>query len=243
MSRRTTLPLAALGVTLLLGAGLAGCATAAPGGTGAPDDGGQGGTESEIDAAWLDDGRLIGVVTQGSSTCVPIAEEATYADGVLEVTFLEPDADQPCTMDLVPRVTLVGVPEGVDPGQDLEIRVSGDGVEGSTDLDGVAGLAGPGGETDYLPSAGWTDTPGQFVIVTWGSSSCPPVIASVAPTAAAEITVTFEEPPADQVCTMDMAPRGTIAVVDGLEDGDDVELILTGAEFDNIKIPIYGDDD
>ncbi len=233
--------LLALPVALLLAGGaLAGCAStpsAAPSSTPTAGDNG----EAEIDAAWLDDGRIIGLVTTGSSTCIPAADEATLqADGSLAVTLVEPDADTPCTRDLVPRVTLVEVPEGVDPSQDLAITVTGDGFTGSTDLEGVEGLTG-GGMTDYLPSAGWTDTDGQFVLLTWGSSSCAPVITEVAASGPAEITVTFETPAADQVCTMDMAPRAAVAVVDGLEEDSDVSLVLAGSpEFDNVRIPIYG---
>jgi|EndMetStandDraft_8_1072994.scaffolds.fasta_scaffold00338_5 hypothetical protein len=237
----TSRRLLALPAVLLLAAGaLAGCASnpaAAPSATPTTSDG----TEVEIDAAWLDDGRIIGLVTTGSSTCVPAADEATLeADGSLAVTLVEPDADTACTRDLVPRVTLVEVPEGVDPSQDLAITVTGDGYSGSTDLEGVDGLVG-GGMTDYLPSAGWTDTDGQFVLLTWGSSSCVPVISDVVASGPAEVTVTFETPAADQVCTMDMAPRATVAFVEGLEEDSDVSLVLAGSpEFDNVRVPIYG---
>jgi hypothetical protein len=237
----TSRRLLALPAVLLLAAGaLAGCASnpaAAPSATPTTSDG----TEVEIDAAWLDDGRIIGLVTTGSSTCVPAADEATLeADGSLAVTLVEPDADTACTRDLVPRVTLVEVPEGVDPSQDLAITVTGDGYSGSTDLEGVDGLVG-GGMTDYLPSAGWTDTDGQFVLLTWGSSSCVPVISDVVASGPAEVTVTFETPAADQVCTMDMAPRATVAFVEGLEEDGDVSLVLAGSpEFDNVRVPIYG---
>jgi hypothetical protein len=237
----TSRRLLALPAVLLLAAGaLAGCASnpaAAPSATPTTSDG----TEVEIDAAWLDDGRIVGLVTTGSSTCVPAADEATLeADGSLAVTLVEPDADTACTRDLVPRVTLVEVPEGVDPSQDLAITVTGDGYSGSTDLEGVDGLVG-GGMTDYLPSAGWTDTDGQFVLLTWGSSSCVPVISDVVASGPAEMMVTFETPAADQVCTMDMAPRATVAFVEGLEEDGDVSLVLAGSpEFDNVRVPIYG---
>lgn len=200
-------------------------------------------TQTELDAARLDGGRIIGLVTSGSSSCVPAADAATVeADGSLLVTLVEPDAETACTRDLVPRVTLVEVPEGVDPTQDLAIIVSGDGYSGQVELDGVTGLAG-GGMTDYLPSAGWTDTDGQFVVLTWGSSSCAPVVDQVAASGPAEVTVTFQTPPADQVCTMDMAPRAFVAVVDGLEEDGDVSLVLTGTPgFDDVRIPIYGED-
>jgi hypothetical protein len=227
---------------VLAGFALAGCATpvASAPSSSPTEDGGS--TEAEVDAAWLDDGRIIGLVTMGSSGCVPAAEEATLEDdGTLTVTLVEPDADTVCTTDFVPRVTLVEVPEGVDPAEDLAITVTGAGYESSTELEGVEGLAG-GGMTDYLPSAGWTSVDGQFVLLTWGSSSCPPVIAEVTASGPAEVTVTFETPAADQVCTMDMAPRATVVgVVDPLEEDSDVSLVLTGSpEFDNVVIPIYG---
>jgi hypothetical protein len=237
----TSARLLALPVVLLLAGGvLAGCASspsATPSSTPSTGDS----TQAEIDAAWLDDGRIIGLVTTGSSTCVPAADEATLqADGSLAVTLVEPDADTACTRDLVPRVTLVEVPEGVDPSKDLAITVTGDGYSGSADLEGVEGLTG-GGMTDYLPSAGWTGTDGQFVLLTWGSSTCVPVVSDVAASGPAEVTVTFQTPPADQVCTMDMAPRATVAFVEGLEEDVDVSLVLAGSpEFDNVRVPIYG---
>ncbi len=243
MARRTHSLIAGLGLAVLVGAALTGCAASA--GTGAPDTTApsgtpSGSTEIEVDAAWLDDGRIIGLVTQGSSTCVPTAEDAKLqADGSLAVSLVEPDETTPCTRDLVPRVTLVEVPEGVDPTKDLAITVAGDGYRATTDLDGAPGLTG-GGMTDYLPSAGWTDEDDQLVLLTWGSSSCVPVISDIA-VAATEVTVTFETPPADQVCTADMAPRATVVVATGLEEDDNVSLILTGSpEFDNVRVTVYG---
>jgi hypothetical protein len=233
---------AGIGLALLAAGLLTACASPAGSGgtpsssaTAKDDDS----TEQEVDAAWLDGGRMVGIVTQGSSTCVPIAEEATYANGVMTVTLVDAEGDTACTRDLVPRVSLVGTPEGVDPAEGVEIEVTADGWHGDTDLEGVPGLA-VGGETDYLPSAGWTDVDGQFVILSWGSSSCAPAIENTEATSATEVTVTFVTPPADQVCTMDMAPRGVVTAVNGLEDEDaEIFAILTGAEFDNVRIPIY----
>lgn len=230
MARRTRGLLVGLGLVVLVGGGLAGCATGTPGGSGA-----------DLDAAWLDAGRAIGLVTVGSSSCVPMAEEATLEDdGSLAVTFVEPEADTACTADLVPRVTLVGVPEGVDPSQNLRITVTGAGYDSQTELDGVAGLT-PGGSTDYAPSAGWTDADGTFVLLTWGSSTCVPVIEDVEATEDAEVTVTFETPRANQVCTMDMAPRGQVVTVTDLESGSNVIALLTGAEFDDVAVAIIGE--
>jgi hypothetical protein len=35
-------------------------------------------------------------------------------------------------------------------------------------------------------------------------------------------------------------PRAAVAAVHDLQDDSGVQLILTGAEFDNVKVPIYG---
>lgn len=244
MSRSARTVLSTLGILLLAAGTLAGCATAidaggTPSGSAAPDD--DVSNDLEVDAAWLDGGRMIGLVTLGSSTCIPTAGEATFANGVIDVELVEPAEDTACTRDLVPRVSLFATPEGVDPTQDLEIRVAGANSSGDVDLDGVAGLA-LGGETDYLPSAGWTGEDGQFVVLSWGSSTCVPVFEQAVASGASEVTVTFATPPADQVCTMDMVPRGVVAQVADLEDDGEVFAILQGGEFDDIRIPIVGSD-
>ena len=193
----------------------------------------------EIDAAWLDAGRMIGVVTMGSSTCVPMAESVDAAGQALTVTLADPDAEA-CRTDLVPRVTLVAVPEGVDVTEDVDILTVG-AVDGRGELDGLDGPVGEtGGETDYLPSAGWTDTEGQFVLLTWGSSTCAPMAETVTASGPAEVTVIFATGPVDQVCTMDMAPRALVVQVTDEVDDDDAFAVLVGAEFDNVRIPILG---
>jgi hypothetical protein len=233
-------PLAGLGALAVAALLLAGCGSAEPNAPATTEP-----TEEaplpdpDLGAAWLDGGRLIGLVTLGSSTCIPEADAVELADGVLEVTLVEPEADEACTADLVPRVTLVGVPEDVDPAQNLPISVSGDDYFGEVDLVGVEGLTA-GGETDYLPSAGWATVQGQFVILTWGSSTCLPVITDTAATGAAEVTVTYEAVPEGQACTMDMVPRAEVSAVNGLTGVAGVEALLTGGEFDNVRIPIYG---
>jgi len=156
---------------------------------------------------------MIALVTQGSSStdCVPVAGDASYANGVLEVELVAPPADTVCTADYVSRATLVGVPEGVDPTQDLEIRLKG-GYTGDTDLDGVAGLTA-GGSTDYEPSAGWADD-GQFVIVTWGSSTCVPVISDVAATSSTSSTPSaYEASPATGMQSVEDDPWVTSAIM------------------------------
>src|SRR5690349_11072801 len=84
-SRRPRMPvrsrslIAGLSLALLTAGLLTACAapvgpsdptsTPTPASTGGGDDG----DEQEVDAAWLDGGRMIGIVTQGSSTCIPVA--------------------------------------------------------------------------------------------------------------------------------------------------------------------------
>jgi len=237
---RSTL-LAGLGALAIASLALAGCASPAGGSTSVSPTPQQT-TEADPDlgAAWLDGGRMVGLITLGSSTCVPgIADEATYTDGVLHVELAAPESDKACTSDLVPRVTLVGVPADVDPEENLQIEVTGDEYFGQVELEGVPGLE-PSGETDYEPSAGWATAEGQFVILTWGSSTCIPEIEDVAATAPAQVTVTYVTPPTGQVCTMDMVPRGAVTAVNDLEEDADVELILTKGGFLGIKVPIYG---
>lgn len=230
--RRTTTLLTITGSLLIAAGMLTGCAgEAAPGESAA--------TDLQLDAGWVDSGRMIAVVTEGSSTCVPVADTPAFADGVLTVSLDDApgDAGRACTKDLVPRVTLVGVPEGVDPAQATRVDVRHGNASGSVELPGVEGLAGPGTQTEFLPSAGWL-TSGGFALVTWGSSSCAPVVDTITKTADAEITLTFQTPAADRACTMDMAPRALIGSAEGVAEGAGVELVLVGDTFDNTRVPV-----
>lgn len=237
---RRTLTASAL---LFLGAlVLAGCAnTPGAASTPTPTPTEEPSQEIELDATWLDGGRMIGLITQGSSTCVPAAGEVTVeSDGTLAVALEDVDPDRPCTRDYVSRVTLVGLPEGVDPTKELEIRVTGAGIHGATDLDGEPALADTA-VPEYSPSAGWVDDD-EIVVLTWGSSSCAPVVETVIVTDPATVTVTFVAPPADQMCTMDMAPRAVMVHAEGLDDDLAVTLTLTGGgtEFATpVTIPVF----
>jgi hypothetical protein len=241
MAERKRILSAGVGALVVAGMALAGCASSAGGATSAsPSSQTTIEPDPDLGAAWLDSGRMVGLVTLGSSTCVPrVADEAQYTDDTLHVELAAPAADEPCTSDLVPRVTLVDVPKDVDPEKALQIEVTGDEYFGVVELDGVAGLD-PAGETDYEPSAGWATTKGQFVILTWGSSTCIPEIQDVAATGPAEVTVTYVTPPSEQVCTMDMVGRGAVTAVNDLEDDSDVVAILTKGGFLGLKVPIYG---
>jgi len=198
----------------------------------------------EVEAAWVDGGRMIAVTTWGSSTCVPVAEEAVVGDdGALAVTLTDAGpqgTEQACTTDMVQRATLVGVPEGVDPAAGLEVEVTYANAVGDAALAAVTGLAGPGTETDYAPSAGWVGTDGTFALVTWGSSSCAPELQDLQVPSETEVAITFATPAADRVCTMDMAPRVLLAVAEGLGGATGVDVVLQGDTFAGTRVPILG---
>ncbi|MFL2001041.1 hypothetical protein [Microbacterium sp. A1-JK] len=244
---RTTSILAAAALLLLAGGGLAACAT--PTGSGASSETPAASPSSEtstpvdadIDAAWLSGGTMIAVLTRGSSTCVPVASDVAFADGVLSVELADPPADQACTRDFVLRAFAVVVPEGVDPAEDIEIAVSGSEASGSVELAGVAGLVPSDGLQDGgVPTAGWSSADGVFALLTWGSSGCPPVVQDALVSAPGEITVTLAESPADRICTSDFAPRVTLGEVPGIESDTAYELVLQGDGLDGTRVPIAG---
>ncbi|MBB2976899.1 hypothetical protein FHX49_002487 [Microbacterium endophyticum] len=232
--RRTRL----FGAALIIGtlALVAGCADIGAN----PEATGDAGVQVDVNATWLDDGRMIGMWTSGSSSCTPAVSDVALNDaGILEVNLEDADETQPCTADMASQVTLFDVPEGVDTSSDATLEVRGTDFFGTAEVAGVPGLAGPGTETDYAPSAGWVATYNNFIILTWGSSTCAPTVEKSAITGSFEVTVTFADPPADQMCTMDMAPRGTSAFAGGMKSGD-AEVVLTGDSFDGIRVPILG---
>lgn len=190
----------------------------------------------EVAAGWLDGGRFISLVTWGSSSCVPVADEATLgADGSVAVTLSTPG--EVCTADYAPRATLVAPPEGVDPAEGLDLVVTLDDARGEVSLDPFSGDA----VAEYTPAAGWIDD-GMFALLTWGSSSCAPVVestsvdSSVSPV---EVSVVFADP-GMKACTRDMAPRIALVSVDGAaRDGAVAVLTGGGAEFaDPVTVPI-----
>ena len=230
--RRALVLAAALAVSALA---FAGCASANPG----ADPTADASTPSpagELAAAWLDDGRAIGIVTWGSSTCIPIAGDPVYKDGVLTIG-LSDVAGQVCTQDYVARGSLVTLPAGVDPAKELKVAVTGT-YAGDLVVGGDATLA-PTAPVEYLPSAGWF-SPDGFLMLTWGSSTCIPQLEKAVASGKAEVTATFVTPPADQVCTADMGPRVTVGAVTGLEATSGVHLVLTGGGLDGMQVPIVG---
>lgn len=183
----------------------------------------------DVEAAWIDGGRGFAVVTWGSSTCLPLVENISAKGQTVSVTLADPDDATACTKDLVPRAASVGLPSGVDPSQDVELTVTYGDLVAGTDLDGLSNPADPESETDYAPSAGWFDDQG-IVLLTWGSSGCPPQLEKIDQTATTATATFFTT---DQVCTMDMAPRLTILGMPNEHDDDTpLELVLTGGGLD-----------
>lgn len=188
-------------------------------------------------AAWLDEGRAVAVVTWGSSTCPPVVDGVSGDGQAIAVTLAAGASDQACTKDMVPRASLAMLPEGTAPGEDLALTVSGDGVDAEIVLAGDASLTGvPGETTEFRTSAGWFGESG-IVLLTWGSSSCTPVVDTVESTGDG-VTVAFQELDPERVCTMDIAPRLTVLGVDERPAGD-VTLTLVGDNLD-ATVPIVG---
>lgn len=178
----------------------------------------------ELEAAWLDNGRMVALVTWGSSSCVPVVEKVTETGQTVRVTLDAGDPTQVCTADYAPRASLVALPAGVDPTQNVELLVTLGDASGNTSLVGNPALAGvPGESTDYAPTAGWFDD-GALVLLTWGSSTCLPVVESVEVSGSAG-TVRFAT--SDGPCTMDMVPRATLLEFGPLDEGADEAFVLT----------------
>lgn len=175
--------------------------------------------DDDIEVAWLDDGRSFAVVTWGSS-CAPLAEDSTASGQTVAVTLVETEPAA-CADSFAPRASLAGMPDGVDVTKDVEVMVTYGAVKDDADLDRLP--AAPTGESSQEPSAGWYDDDG-IVLLTWGSSTCPPILSDVQSTDAGA-TVTFADE--ERVCTMDLAPRLTIVPVPDDERDDDLPFTLT----------------
>lgn len=183
-------------------------------------------TEAQSEAVWLDEGRFIGLVTWGSSSCVPFVGEvaASGQDITVELSdTIEGQEARPCTADFAPRASVIGVPEGVDPSKDTTIKVNYFEQQLTVSLKGAAGLTGtPGQPTDYLPSAAWMTDGTGIVLLTWGSSTCQPLVSSI-DLVDGEIVASFA--PQEGMCTMDLVPRTTILGVPGNHDATQLKLV------------------
>lgn len=243
---RLVLAASTLCAAALLVAGCAGSPEATPPTSSAtPDDSGSASAPpdgDDIEAAWLDDGRMFAIVTWGSSTCVPVVDEVTAEGQKVTVSLVDPPStdgeEKACTSDLAPRASVGGLPEGVDPTKDVELMVTVGDVTDDVDLDGNLALTGiPGTSTEFAPSAGWFDDEG-VVLLTWGSSTCPPIIEGIEEqTGGATVTFATE----DGMCTMDMAPRATVlGFSDDGDDDDEFTLTLVGGDLDGTVSVLKG---
>lgn len=178
----------------------------------------------EVETAWLDEGRMVAVVTWGSSSCVPVAESVTANGQTVNVTLDAGDPEQACTADFAARASLVSLPEGVDPTKEVDLIVTLGEVRGDSGLDGNPALAGvPGEPSSFEPSAGWY-ADGALVLLTWGSSTCLPVVESTEVSGSAA-TVKFATE--DGPCTMDMVPRATLIDFGELDSAAEDTFVLT----------------
>jgi hypothetical protein len=97
-------------------------------------------------------------------------------------------------------------------------------------------------QTGEQPVAIWTGNRETLTVVTWGSSSCPPVPTSLDLESAMLLNLRFA-PPTDQVCTADFAPTSHVfATPNGISFGA-VPLAIVfesaaGDEPTEITVPI-----
>ncbi|MCK8469042.1 hypothetical protein M0722_17735 [Microbacterium sp. KSW4-16] len=184
--------------------------------------------DQQAAAAWVDEGRMFAILTWGSSTCVPLVESATAEGQTLTVDLVNAPEATACSADMAPRVSLGVVPGSIDAAKGVELIVREGEREDRFDLVAVSGTAPLGSETALVPTAAWLDD-GLVVLVTWGSSTCVPVVESVE-VANGGATVTFSDE--DGPCTRDIVPRATLIAVDGTAAGEEFELTLVGATLD-----------
>ena len=192
--------------------------------------------QNDMEAALLDDGRMFAVITLGSSTCVPQVDQVTAEGQTVTVTLVEPEStdgkEKACTADFAPRASIGALPEGVDPKTDITLNVTYGDLTDDVDIDGDPAATGtPGTSTEFQPSAGWFDD-GGLVLLTWGSSTCLPVVESLEGSGNAG-TATFVTDEG-QVCTMDMVPRATMLTFgeDTVDDDAPFTLTLVGGGLD-----------
>lgn len=232
---RVVAALSAVAAILVFAGCTAGPGDTAPESTSAPSSSpGQGSDDSDdVEATLLDDGRMVAVVTWGSSTCVPQVDQIAAEGQTVSVTLVDPEGDgeQACTADMAARASVGALPEGVDPTKEITLQVTYGDVVDDVDLDGDPSFTGtPGSSTEYTPTAGWFDD-GSLVLLTWGSSTCAPVVEGLEG-AGATGTATFVTDDT-QVCTMDMAPRATVLEFgDDEVDDDAFTLTLVGGGLD-----------
>ena len=100
-------------------------------------------------------------------------------------------------------------------------------VANDTSAGGPPGFDGGGGLLNGEPSAIWISGRREFAIVTFGSSSCPPVPTSIASSDATHVEITFVRSP-NNPCTADMAPTThKFDLPEGVDAAGEVTLDVT----------------
>jgi len=88
-------------------------------------------TDHQPSASWFDDDGIV-LLTWGSSSCRPQVEKVEATDAGATVAFAE--IDGVCTMDMVPRLTVVGIDGEHDDDAPFALTLKGGGLDGAVDV-------------------------------------------------------------------------------------------------------------
>ena len=128
--------------------------------------------------------------------------------------------------------------ETSEPGDDASEEPSDDVTDDAAwpdaaTMDVEAGAQGKGlppgvdAPTEGGTGAAWSAEPGLLFVVTFGSSTCPVLAEPDASVQGSDVVVTFDEVPADAVCTMDYVPvTSVVEVPDDVDASSDVSVVL-----------------
>lgn len=208
---------------------LAGCG-GSPGGSGG----------KTLEAAWVDEGRAVAVLIEDSEGCGPIVSSVQAKRQTVTITLDEPaEQKHGCILDIIEPARVAMLPKGVDPKRDVTLVVQHGANTWHAKLRGNPSLAGtPGDDSLRTPTAGWVSDD-KLVLLTWGSSSCHPVVTSTELTDDGAIVHFADSPSA---CTTDLVPRTAVIEFDGFEgtDAEAFELSLRGGRADGRAIVRQG---
>lgn len=178
---------------------------------------------------WLDGGKALGVVTwgSGSRSCYPVVQDVTVANQDINVVLAGPTVEGVCTQDLREQLILVGLPEGVDSKAAATVTLTT-----AEETQEVALSARPADAPDTpAGERSATLTPLGVVLISYGSSSCPPVVDTIDGT-----TVTFSA--IEQACTMDYSPRATLLDITDAAVGTELNLVSLDGAADPVTVTV-----
>lgn len=179
---------------------------------------------------WLSDDRsTITIITYGSSSCPFIGTAITLIDPALVRIEFEQARAQACTEDLGSRTHVFAAPTGVGlDGLEAELSIAANAYDDTEPtvtvvtlwpapsaaesiaietIRGVPeGIALPDDALDLgQPLVYWGSGRETLLVVTWGSSSCPPIPLELAAAAPDLLTLRFGPHPSE-ACTADFGP-------------------------------------